>query len=667
MLNIPVENVIMDLGAQLDVRFTDEQKAFLKDFTSPIISFSSPGTGKTKSAIAGLIMAEIYHGIPGDQIYALSFTTMATGELAVRHRNDCKKVGVRSAATFKTLHALCRNILLDNQSLLTNTKLSVDDPLTVEEAAGPLQSAAQDHGIQLNPYQVRPILNCIKKLNSALIFDRAHVESKYSFKSCHLTYDEFSILRKFMYLYTKMSGSIKVGDIPLYTLELLLEHPEISQQFKDRCKLMLVDEFQDLSLLQLRLISLLSDNVVAIGDMKQQIYAFNGACQEIVSEFKKYYPNARELNLNQSFRCADEIIDFSKQLIAPNKMQEQDFTGQGRKGECSVVANLPITTIAADLEKEYRDNRNNFEHDVMFLFRNNYSATPIVEALYRHKLPFRVNSFTMACNLPVLREMCRVIELANNPYDPQNLAALRYILPEMNDYPSYTSSPLYKIMTQEGCSLLEINYQFRNAMQAKDAMELLNTLHDMLKNNAKMSELINTLYPIFNKVYLEKREPYLEQPSTYYFNMVRSLMDKTYNVFIREETDKEKLNKEAIARRVGVRCYTFHASKGLEADWVYMLDVDEGIVPNMRKLDKAEAAGCALEKAREIRNERSLIFVAATRAKSRLVVTHTGTPSALLDALNPYAHYDDMYTRYSLHYPDVEAFTTFYHGGLNQY
>ena len=163
------------------------------------------------------------------------------------------------------------------------------------------------------------------------MFDRSHVESKYAFKQCRMPYEDFTTLRKFLYLYTKMTDTLQVQDILIYTLELLLSHPEVSAEFKSRCRILLVDEFQDLSLLQLRVISLLSDTVIAIGDIKQQIYAFNGACQEIVGEFKRYFPNARELNLNKSFRCADTIVDYSKVIIHPNAMNEQDFIGTGKE------------------------------------------------------------------------------------------------------------------------------------------------------------------------------------------------------------------------------------------------------------------------------------------------------------------------------------------------
>lgn len=665
MLPISLDTFLNDLSARVGVQYTDEQKAFMRDFTSPIISFSSPGTGKTKSAIGGLLTAELYHQVPGNQIYALSFTNMSTGELMVRHKQDCEKVGIKQTVNFQTLHSLCSSILKANYKLLGIGKLAVVDTIPIEEQAELLMNISKDRGISLHPWQIRPFINAVRSLNSSLVFDRSHVESKYAFKQCKMPYEDFTLLRKFLYIYTKMTDTLQVQDILLYTLELLLSHPEVSADFKAKCKILLVDEFQDLSLLQLRIISLLSDTVIAIGDIKQQIYAFNGACQEIVGEFKKYFPTARELNLNKSFRCADAIVDYGKMIIHPNDMQEQDFIGTGKDGSVNITPDLSLASICDTIEQQYRENRNTFPRDILFLFRNNYSATPIAEELFKRKVPFRVNKYQATNQIPVIREMCAVVELAANPQNLQNLYALRYILPEQKDYKDFIKSPIYKVCSKEGCSLFEAPYNFRDAMAARQAMEMLLSVKDMLSKQRPMREILNAIYPLFNEVYLIDREPYLEMPSSYYLNMARSVVQsKTYYAFIQDEMAKLQVIQDSNARRHGVRCYTFHASKGLEADDVYILDADENVVPNTHKLDVMEKAGCVMEKAREIRNERSLLFVAATRAKENLIITYNGVKTSMLTPMNAFESYDKLYTQFQLAYPDVEAFEEFYKGGL---
>lgn len=656
-----VDIFLLDLSARLGINYTDEQRKFMSDFTRPTISFSSPGTGKTKSAVGGLLTAELYHGIPGSSIYALSFTRMSTGELRYRHASDCARLGIKQTVNFQTLHSLCSSILKENHKLLGFDTLDVVGSVSIEVLSTMLANVAENYAIPIQTWQFRPLIKACRSLNSSLIFDRDHVETMFDFKMVKMPYDDFTILRRALYLYAKNTNTLQVDDILLYTLELLLTHPEVSEAFKKRCRILLVDEFQDLSLLQLRLISLLADNVIAIGDIKQQIYAFNGACQEIVDEYMHYFPNAVTINLTKSFRCAPSIVEYSKGIIHPNEMGEEEFTSmRSEPGSVATVQDMMLGDLCASIEQEYRDNNNTFTRDIMFLFRNNYSAIPIAEEFFKRKVPFRVNKYQAANTIPVIRELCSIIELAANPNSPHNLEALRYILPELKDYRNIQDSPLYKIMCKEGCPLFEVSYKFRDAQAAARAMDVMLKVRDMLTNNRPMRELMNVIFPLFQTVYLQHKEAFLDMPSSYYMKQVHSLVQtKTYYQFVQDEAAKTQVIDDANARRQGIRCYTFHASKGLEAEDVYLLDCDRTVVPNMRQLDELDKYGCRLEKARDIRNERSLLFVAATRAKNRLFITYRGDISPLLQPYNEFQAYDNLYRDTKKRYEDAEEFERF--------
>lgn len=662
-----IDTWLLNLGARLGMQYSEEQKAFIADFTSPIISFSSPGTGKTKSAIGGLLTAELYHGIPGDNIYAVSFTRMATANLAIGHKKDGELLGLRQQTVhFQTLHAMCRRLLADNCGLLNISKLDTTKSLSLETASEILESTGKEYDLRIKPAQIRPLMSAINQFNSSLIYDRSYVESKYLFKMCGMSYEEFTMARKILDMYVKFTESLDTSYILPLTLELLMEHPEVGAEFKKKCRVLVVDEFQDMSLLQLSIVSQLSDNVIAIGDIKQQIFAFAGACQEIVPKFKEYYPNARELNINKSFRCADAIVEFSKKIIAPNNMGEENFVGTGVPGKVEITPNLPLGTICDTIEQQYRENRNIFPRNTLFLFRNNWSAIPIAEELFKRKIPFRVNNYVAASRVPVISEMCQIIELAINPRNLNNLNALRYILKEQRAYGHYMDSPIFKICQKEGCSIFEANYKFRDMGGARIAMELLLWVQDMVKQNKPLRNIFNGMFGVFQEEYLNTREPFLQMPSSYYLNMVKPLVfNKTYNMFISDEHAKMQVIEDSNARRYGVRCYTFHSAKGLEADDVYILDADANVIPNMSKLNEMDRKGCSMEQAREIRNERSLLFVAATRARENLTITYNEQISSMLGDINMFARYDELFAIDRPQYNDVEEFRNFYKGGLD--
>lgn len=648
-----LDDFILSTEARLGITHTQEQRDFYSDFTSPLISFSSPGTGKTRSAVMGLLTTEFYHKIPGDQIYALSFTNMATIEFANRHKEACNKLGKSQDINFSTLHSLCSKILKENYALLGMSKLTVTASTPIAALVDMLVQWGEDNHVSVTKYNARNIIYAVRSLNSSLVFDPRYVESTYAFKKCRITYDEFTAIREVLYSRNKLIDSIPVDDIMLYTLELLLSHPEVSEAFKSKCRVLVIDEFQDLSLLQLRIISLLSDCVIAIGDIKQQIYAFNGACQDIVEQYYKYFPNARRADLTRSFRCKDKIAEYATSLILFNGTGGEDFKGTGPGGEVSIQYDIPLSTICEGLKKEYTENLNKFKKSTMFLFRNNFSAIPIVEELYKVQLPMRADKYVAANRIPIISELCEVIELALHPEMLNNFAALRYLGAEYVRYSNYRDIPVYHICQKTGESLLSPNVSIDPAIKS-----LLGKVAGMVNGNAKLSDVFNTIWPRYSSVFLSERRYYYEYEPEYYIGLVASITRaKTYQQFIHDEIEKEKLLREYSALQEGVRCYTFHSSKGLEADCVYIVDAESDIIPNMAKLDKMETAGCPLEKAREIRNERSLVYVACTRAKSELhIFCHN--ISMLMTGLNFFSQYDEIY-KTKVKYEDVLYFEKF--------
>lgn len=655
-----IDNFLVTMEVRLNKCYTEEQRDFIKNLDTPGICFASPGTGKTASAVAGLLLTELYKQIPGNKIYALSFTNAATLELSVRHKEACSRLGINHNVNFKTLHSMCTNILRENHELLGMENLRISSSFSIESLSRIIMSACQERNIEIDPRNIRNIVKAVRTLNSSLTFEKHNVESKMCFIETRLKYEDFTFIRKLLYNYNKLAERIQVDDIMLYTLELLLKHPEVSRKFKDQCRVMLVDEAQDLSLLQLRIISLLTDCPVLIGDIKQQIYAFNGACQEIVGQFYKYFPGAWRKYFSRSFRCKNEIADYATKLILPNHVGGEDFTGTGDGGVVTVGTGIDYDTICKEISDKFLMNRRNFEKGILFLFRNNASALPVSEAFFKWKCPFRVNNYTPVQSLPVIKDLCDFVNLATNPGILENVACLSKLIPEFRAYESYTDIPIYRIMKQKHIGLFDVNYKFKNEFNGEHVMQLLLEVHDMAVGGALASELFNKLYPTYYQVWLQERERYLEYDAKYYLRLANPIIQgKTYPALIKNEIEKMKFIDECNARRIGVRCYTFHSAKGLEDDIVYMVDCDQDIIPNASKLDRMARFNCDLDAAREIRNERSLVYVAATRAKEELHVYYNGEISKLLEGENPYLKYDMLYENFKIDYRDVEVFQEF--------
>lgn len=624
------------LEVRLNVDYTEEQVDLYRDFTVPTIAFADPGTGKTHAAVAGLLTAELFHGIPAGNIYAMSFTREATVELRNRHEYACKKLGIGSLVNFKTLDSLCMEVIREHPEELSLPGWEVDsiqvtNSMSIEEASEFILDSAAENNIRIDPNAVKNVIFAIRSLNAALIFDKDHVESKAVFIKTKLSYEEFQILRRSMYDANKYLKKVRVDDIALYTLEILSKNKEISEKLKKRHKVMLVDEFQDMSLIKLELLSKMTDNLVVIGDMKQQIYSFNGACAEIVERYSDYYPNHREVYLTQSFRCSNQIADFSRELILPNEMGGESFKGVGDSSKVVIDNSFDLNGLCERIKEDFSLNGNKFEKDIMFLYRNNFSAVPIAEALFKHKIPMRIGKHMAAHSLPVIKDLCALAELAKNPMAARNLDVLNKCIPELRKFVHKPSnSPIFEAMVRNGMSLFEVNYQFVDRRITEMLYPALLSAKKAIEENQKTSVVFNSLFPFYRTIVLTYTEKYLELPSKYYLTLVEGIVKaKTYSQFVKDELEKEEYNNHWQNQRIGIRCLTFHSSKGTESDIVHIIDADEGIVPNEKKLEQAVESGASIDAARELRNERSLVFVASTRAKSELCIHYRDKLSPL--------------------------------------
>ncbi|MCM1218885.1 MAG: ATP-dependent helicase [Lachnospiraceae bacterium] len=662
------EAFITTLQAKLYLDYTEEQKTLISKFgTGPVFCFADPGTGKTYTAVGGLIFAELFRQIPGDSIYAMSFTNMATGELMARHTRACDKLGISKLVHFSTLHSLCRQILAENYRKLGMASFGRVSKLTMAQSFKLVEDSCVEWGLSVDPKTIRAVIRACESLNSALIFDEDNVRTKMAFKECNVDYWIFDKIRGLLFSYSLLVENINVSDIMLYTLMLMEKFPEVSTQFKAKCRLMLIDEAQDLSLLHLRIISMLTDNPVFIGDMKQQIYAFNGACQEIVQAFFEHYPNASTTKLTQSFRCKNEIAEFATKIILHNNIGGEDFTGNGEGGvvkvHCADIENdspYSLPNLCESLRKDFIANHNKFPVDYLFLFRNNSSAVPIVEELFKRGLPFRVNRYLPAYDVPVIKEMCEILRLCESPASLDNIMAMRYLIPEFRAYRDLKSHPFYEICRKTGQSVFEINYEFKNPGDGYDAMTVMVNLREKMLAGATVSDLFNTMWRLYEEQWVKPNMWRLEADVDYYINSVADLTrEKNYQQFIQDEIKKQAIIKDSELHSRGVRCYTMHASKGLEADVVYILDADDGLIPNVKKLDRMVKRKCDMDAARAIREERSLCYVACTRARNELHIVYNNKPAVTLLGENPYGNFDDIYRYYSAKGNDISAFNKF--------
>mgnify|MGYP002851785902 CR=1 FL=1 len=651
--SIKLDTIAAYMGSPL----TEEQKEFASDFTRDIISFSNPGTGKTHTLTAGLIMSQVFHKVPGREINCMSFTNAAVSEMAGRYQKLCKKVGLTPSVVFNTFHSLSLKIMKDAYPSMRiigqpDYKTDIED----------LMKYMTDLGIDCvgNIKYVRKVLRAINDLNSSLTFHPDNVARKYAYKQLDINLDTFQELRKSWFLRGIILNTIVQGDIPLYCLYALMNKPEIIDKWKGKFRIMVVDEFQDLSLLHLHILSYIAKTLIVIGDMKQQIYAFNGACPQIVREYFKLHPNAVECNLTQSFRCGQAVAEFATNIIKPNDQSIQCFTGHDRGSSVNLVTrrDLDWKKIVADIEADRKLHGNAGCRDIMFLYRNNASAIPLIDELYKKGIPYRCPKFAQIMEIPLFESLSKLVNAAWQPLNIKFVSEALRLFPEFKDT-SFGLDPLpCQVITQTGKDLFDLPYRFKES-SSTEILAAMRAAKACIDTNKSAGAAYMKVLPVYRK-YIFKNEWWkLDNTEEWYFNLVAPIANnKPYPLMYNEEIDKSARNTECMQANMGIRCFTMHSAKGLEADDVYILDCDEGLFPNKKVMEDKVKADCDYDVSVDIRSERNLLYVAITRAKYNVTISYAATPSKLLS--NPedmeYHQYDAVYEREDIDYNDADSF-----------
>ena len=657
-------NQLKILSAYTGKDLTEEQMEFASDFTEDRISFSNPGTGKTHTVITGLLQAQKNLGVPGVQINCMSFTNASVDEIAGRYNQACKKSGIAPTVKFNTFHSLSRQMMAEAYS---GIEIVGREPIA--DAVVSMSDYMEKLGIDaMDKTWVKKVIRAINSLNSSLTFHPDNIRTKYDFVQTGLSVEDFQALRKKWFLRGITRKRIVQGDIPLYCLYALMKREDIIQKWRGKYRIMVVDEFQDLSLLHLHILSRIAQTLIVIGDMKQQIYAFNGACPQIVQAYLELHPRARECNLTQSFRCGQAIADFATRLIAPNNPEVETFIGHDLPSSVTIESrrNLDWADIIKGIAADIAKHRIGFARDVMFLYRNNASAIPIIDELYKLDIPFRCPKFSMIMDIPIFDSLCKLANAAWQPHDEKFVNDALREFPEFKEYMFGDELPIITVMKQTGKSLFDIQYRYKE----KSSYEILNAMmvaRKKIEEGKSAGIVLNNLLPVYETYIIRGQWWRLDNDKEFYFNLVAPICNaKPYPLMYNEELDKCATNEKCIKGRVGIRCYTMHSAKGLEADDVYILDCDDGMFPNAKVLKSKLEAGCYVDAATDVRSERNLLYVAVTRARYNVTISHSSdTPTPLLvnPGDNDYCNLDHYYWEANRSYDDAGEFFKLFNAG----
>jgi DNA helicase-2/ATP-dependent DNA helicase PcrA len=635
----------------------EPQREAVVNTEGPCMLIAGAGSGKTRVLtyrIAHLIQSQ---GVDPFSIMALTFTNKAAKEMRDRIENvvgnDARNVwmGTFHSVFARILRAEAHHLGYPNNFTIYDT----DDSKSL------IRSIVKEMGLDETQYKQNAVYNRISAAKNRLISWQEYLNNPM------LVGDDAANMRpeigniyKNYALRCFKSGAMDFDDLLFNTDKLFKEHLDVLNKYQHRIHYVLVDEFQDTNLCQyfiIRKLAAVKQNICVVGDDAQSIYAFRGADISNILNFEKDYPDLRIIKLEQNYRSTKNIVEAANSVIAKNKAQlpKNVWTANDDGHLVEILKALSDNEegklVASSIFEEKMQGQLRFS-DFAVLYRTNSQSRAIEEALRRVNIKYKVVGGLSFYQRKEIKDLLAYLRFSLNQQDE---ASFRRIinLPKRG----IGDSTIDKIVVAANDHAISIWEVLQNAhafiggrasgpiddfvnmirhfaidIQNKDAYEAAAEI-------AKRSGLLRDLYEDKTVEGLSRYENVQEL-----LNAIKEYVDdpekedKSLGAFLQEvslitgqDEDKDKDPEK-------VTLMTIHMAKGLEFKYVYIVGMEEDLFPSQLMLSSRA----------ELEEERRLFYVAITRAKNRLFLSHAASRYRFgrLKNCEPSRFLDDIDARY---------------------
>ena len=589
------------------IKRNSSQQRAIAHLSGPMMVLAGPGSGKT-SVIVERTAYMINEGdISPANILVVTFSRAAAKEMKERFLSFTGQK--YTPVTFGTFHGVFYGILKQAYGFTAANILSD------EEKSGILKELALNYGGDLA--EEGDFAEEVAKEISVVKGNKISLEHYYS--SC--CPDE--VFRQIYQGYREACQSrrkLDFDDMILYCYELFTQRKDILAAWQKKFQYILVDEFQDINQLQYDIVRMLAqpqNNLFIVGDDDQSIYHFRGARPEIMLNFNRDYPEAETVTLNVNYRCSGQILASAMKVIGENKKRfSKKLSTPNQAGDAVMIREFQnpreeYLTVVSEL-RERLENGEKIE-DTAILLRTNQEAEGLVGALMERQVPFNMKE-----KLPNLFHhwICRnLLAYMHFAAGEKNRKYFVEFMNRPNRYISRDALSLSPIVDFE-----ELKEFYKDKDWMCDRITTLETHLRVLKGLAPYAA-INFIrkgmgYEEYLHEYAEYRKIKPEELSEILDRLTESTRGmnslEEWEAYIEDYTTKlEEQARRAEQEREGVLLSTLHGVKGLEYDFVYILNVNEGSMPYRKAV---------LEPA--IEEERRLFYVGMTRARKKLALCY---------------------------------------------
>lgn len=626
-------------------KLNPQQKKAVMCTEGPLLVFAGAGSGKTRvitNRIAYLIAVK---GVKPENILAVTFTKKASGEMLERVRKLLKDLNrdVTDLPMIGTFHSIGATLLrrkAQEVGLLHNFSIYDSD-----DSENLIREIMLEMQIDIKQIKPKAIAHFIEAAKNDMVTP-AQFPNHFGGYIEDIAAQIYPVYQNQL----KAQNSVDFGDLLFLTVKMLEENEEVRKYYQDKYKYILIDEYQDTNNAQYRFAKLLSEkhqNICVVGDDDQGIYAWRGADIKNIQSFEKDFKNVTVIKLEQNYRSTKNVIEAAVSVIQQNNQRiVKNLWTENNQGETITVYQ------ARDQEEEAEYVVENIRHlrdlmiplsNVAVLYRTNYQSRAIEEAMLKEGIPYKlvggfrfyerkevkdiISYLRFMYNLKDELSLSRILNIPTRKMGPKAVKSLHKLAKECTCTIGEFLVGAFVVLNPEYkhlCDIREISMSKISELQTEfEKLKLVINLFGALYFQSKEKDVLELIDIILERTkYIQwfddgteqsdmKKENITELKNVAY-TYVSKFGKQSLEMFLNEinliEQEQDK-NQDGSGNYVNLM--TLHSSKGLEFDYVFLIGMEEGLLPHSR----------AFIEEKELEEERRLCYVGITRAKQKLFLT----------------------------------------------
>jgi len=592
---------------------------------------AGPGSGKTRVLTQRIAYLIQVMGVRPQNILAVTFTNKAAREMG--ERLETLLGGQAQGVWLGTFHANCAKILrreaqylpFDNNFVIMDS----DDQLAI------VKRVLKELNIDEKSFRPNGVHAAISTAKNNLITAEDFPTDSYRDEVIKRVYERYQQL-------LHLSNAVDFDDLLLETVRLMADQPAVRERYGRRFEHVLVDEFQDTNLVQYELLKLLASvhqNLFVVGDEDQSIYRWRGADYRNVLNFEEYYKNCQVVLLEQNYRSTQTVLDAARAVIDRNKYRTPKhlFSDRGRGDRVVLYDAADDRSEAAfvvDTIRQWTNTGRVSGGDFAVLYRTNAQSRVLEEAFLRAGMPYRLVGATRFYGRREVKDIIAYLRLVFNPDDEISMARVINVPTRgIGDKTVLTlQASARQANTTAGKVLLDLGlkgadsafiglFSGRSGAALTDFGSMLAGWRAVVQDGISLPALYDRV--LADTAYQEYIDDGSEEGEERWENvqelrrLAYEFSEQGLGAFLENlalVSDQDTLPEEAANAPT---LLTLHAAKGLEFGTVFIIGLDDGLLPHSRAKDDEE----------ELAEERRLFYVGITRARDRVYLVRAGQRS----------------------------------------